>query len=280
MRTACFFWPGSEAQIDGARPTYYIPFDDKFPDEARIEQVLNWLRLPVSQRPHFITLYYSNVDHAGHNFGPDSHEVADSVHRVDELIGQLQTGLKKLLLPIDLIVVSDHGMATEEGAPINLDKFADLSGFETDGAFLYAPDESHAQAAYQHLSGASSQFSVYRRQSLPPHLHFDESDRIGDPVVVSNGPYVIRAHGDSDHVNKGVHGYDPERFPEMQGIFYASGPGIRKHVRVAPFENVEIYAFIANLLGLKAGKVDGSGEVLGTFLVPMNPELEYLRQVR
>jgi len=29
MRTACFFWPGSEAQIAGYRPTYYLKFDDK-----------------------------------------------------------------------------------------------------------------------------------------------------------------------------------------------------------------------------------------------------------
>jgi alkaline phosphatase D len=66
MRTACFFWPGSEAEIDGMRPTYYVPFNDTFPDEDRIQQVLQWLQLPEADRPHFITLYYSNVDHAGH----------------------------------------------------------------------------------------------------------------------------------------------------------------------------------------------------------------------
>src|ERR1700760_4614573 len=72
MRAACFFWPGSEAEIDAARPSYYLKFDDRFPDEKRIDQVVAWLRLPPEQRPHFITLYYSAVDRAGHQFGPNT----------------------------------------------------------------------------------------------------------------------------------------------------------------------------------------------------------------
>ena len=267
MRTACFFWPGSEAEIDGMRPTYYVPFDDRFPDEDRIQQVLQWLQLPEADRPHFITLYYSAVDHAGHEFGPDSKQVGEAVHHVDDLMGKLAVGLEKLSLPIDVIVVSDHGMENEQGPPINLDKFADLTGFETDGAFLYPQDENHAEKAYRQLKGANDKFSVYRRKDVPSYLHYDGDARIGDPVVVANGPYVIRAHGDTDHVNKGVHGYDPANLRNMRGIFYAAGPGIREHAEVGPFENVDIYPFIAQLLGLRVGKIDGSTSVLQPFLL-------------
>jgi len=98
-------------------------------------------------------------------------------------------------------------------------------------------------------------------------LHYDGDARIGDPVVVANGPYVIRAHGDTDHVNKGVHGYDPAHLRNMRGIFYAAGPGIREHAEVGPFENVDIYPFIAQLLGLRVGKIDGSSSVLQSFLL-------------
>jgi predicted AlkP superfamily pyrophosphatase or phosphodiesterase len=267
MRTACFFWPGSEAEIDGMRPTYYVPFNDKFPDEDRIQQVLQWLQLPEVDRPHFITLYYSNVDHAGHEFGPDSEQVAEAVHRVDDLVGKLTADLEKLSLSIDLLVVSDHGMENEQGAPINLDKFADFTGFETDGSFLYPRDEKQAEKAYRQLRAAADKFTVYRRRDVPSYLHYDDDVRIGDPVIVANGPYVIRAHGDSNHVNKGVHGYDPEHLPNMRGIFYAAGPGIREHARVGPFENVDIYPFIAQLLDLKVGKIDGSSRTLQSFLV-------------
>ncbi|HMF75386.1 MAG TPA: ectonucleotide pyrophosphatase/phosphodiesterase, partial [Bryobacteraceae bacterium] len=69
MRTACFFWPGSEAEIQGMRPSYYLNYNESLRGEKRVDQVLEWLRLPPEQRPHFITLYFSEVDHAGHLFG-------------------------------------------------------------------------------------------------------------------------------------------------------------------------------------------------------------------
>jgi hypothetical protein len=98
-------------------------------------------------------------------------------------------------------------------------------------------------------------------------LHYADDARIGDPVIVANGPYVIRAHGDSDHVNKGVHGYDPVRFPEMRGIFYAVDADVREHARTEPFENVNIYPFIAQLPSLTIGKIDGAIDVLKPFLM-------------
>lgn len=88
MRSAAFFWPGSEAEIAGERPSYYLHFDNKIDDNKRIDQVLAWLKLPEDQRPHFITLYYSDVDHAGHEHGPDSPEVEHAVKHVDELIAR------------------------------------------------------------------------------------------------------------------------------------------------------------------------------------------------
>src|ERR1700760_211553 len=86
MRSACLFWPGSEAEIQGKRPSYYLRFNDKFDDEKRVDQVVAWLKLPPELRPHFITLYYSNVDHAGHNYGPDSEEVRAAVYHVDAMV--------------------------------------------------------------------------------------------------------------------------------------------------------------------------------------------------
>src|SRR3981189_2018069 len=115
MRSACLFWPGSEAEIQGKRPSYYLHFDDKFPDEQRVQQILAWLRLPPELRPHFITLYYSNVDHAGHEFGPGAPETGEAVRHVDEMIGILYEGIARLGLSVDLIVVADHGMETAEG---------------------------------------------------------------------------------------------------------------------------------------------------------------------
>src|SRR6202142_1346297 len=93
MRAASFFWPGSEAEIEGKRPSYYLKYDDKFPGDKRVDQVLAWLQLPPDKRPHFITLYYADTDHAGHTYGPDAPETGEAVRRVDEMMGKLSDGI-------------------------------------------------------------------------------------------------------------------------------------------------------------------------------------------
>jgi len=268
MRSACFFWPGSEAEIAGERPSYYLHFDNTYPDEKRIDQVIAWLKLPAAERPHFITLYYYEPDHTGHEAGPDSPQTGEAVHHVDALMGMLMADLKTVHLPVDLIVVSDHGMATVEGDWIDLDRYADLSKFVTVGSLLYAPDERAAERAYRQLRGASDKFMVYRRRDVPAYLHFDRNARIGDPVVIPIGPYLIRAHAPEkpEVPPKGEHGYDPSKMKSMRGIFYADGPDIRAGYRLRAFANVDVYPLIAHILGLGIGHIDGE-------LAPLRPIL-------
>lgn len=279
MRAACFFWPGSEAAIQNVRPSYYLHYDDKFPDAERIRQVISWLRLAPELRPHFITLYYSNVDHAGHEFGPESPETRAAVKHIDDLIGTLQADLNALHLPIDLIVVSDHGMEHTEGDWIDLDNFADLSNFITEGSLLYPPTETDAERAYNALKKADSRFIAYRRNRVPAALHFDKNPREGDPVIVPSGPYMLRAHapgpGKPDRPPPaGMHGYDPAQMASMRAIFYAAGPDIRPGTTLKPFDNVNVFPFVAYLLGLRSPTTDGSLNVLSGILVntPAEPE--------
>ncbi len=267
MRSACLFWPGSEAKIAGYRPTYYLRFDDKTDEEARIALVLEWLRLPAVERPHFITLYYSDADHAGHAFGPDAPETHAAVHKLDALIGKLKAGLDATGLPVDLVVVSDHGMVHEQGPWITLDQFVDLKGFETSGPLLYATSEADRERVYNQLKKASGQFEVYRLKHVPANLHFNENPREGDPVVIPTGPYPIRAHGPAAgkperEPTAGMHGFDPHVMPEMKASFFAAGPDIVPGRTVLPFENVNLYPWLAHMLGLKPGKTDGSLNVL------------------
>jgi len=264
MRAACFFWPGSDAEIQGRRPSYYLTFDDSYPDEKRVEQVLAWLRLSPDKRPHFITLYFGSTDHAGHNYGPESPETAEAVHHVDELMGKLFEGINASGLPVDLIVVADHGMETVQGGWVSLDKWADLSNFETSGSLLYPHSDADAEMAYESLKGASDKFKVYRRDQLPAYLHFDSNPRTGDPVVIPTGAYAITAHdpsaksGSARMPPRGVHGYDPRQMPSMKAIFIATGPDIRSGASVESFENVNVYPLVVNILGLNSGPVDGT----------------------
>jgi predicted AlkP superfamily pyrophosphatase or phosphodiesterase len=268
LRAACFFWPGSEAEIAGERPSYYLKYDDKLPDEERIDQVVDWLTLPAEKRPHFITLYFGEVDHAGHEYGPNAPQTRAAVRHVDGEIGVLRAKLEKLHLPIDLVVVSDHGMAKEEGgAWIDLDQYADFSGVETVGTLMYPDSDAEAAKLYAKLRIVSDKFKVYRRSRMPAELNYTADPRIGDPVIVPTGPYAIRIHTPADAAqnrppNKGMHGLDPRTVPEMRAIFYAEGPDIRKGVRLKPFENVNVFPFLAEILGLDAPATDGNASVL------------------
>ncbi len=198
---------------------------------------------------------------------PTPPETKAAVLKVDKLVGKLKEGLDATGLPIDLVVVSDHGMVKVEGPPIALDTFADLTDFETVGALLYAKTEADAAHAYNQLKKASSQFTVYRRKDVPAGLNFRDNPREGDPVVIPTGPYLIRAHGPSagkpeSRPPAGMHGYDPGKMPQMKASFYAAGPDILPGRTVRPFENVNLYPWLAHLLGLTAPKTDGSLNVL------------------
>lgn len=272
MHAACLFWPGSEAEIAGHRPTWYAVFDNKMQatdeaEQARIDDAVALLKMPENERPHFITIYYSEPDHEGHEFGPDAAETKTAVQKMDKMIGKLEKALKATGLPIDLVVVSDHGMAKEEGGWINLDDFADLSDFDTAGPLLYGKTEEDRAHAYTKLKQASSQFIVYRRKDVPAGLEYNQNPREGDPVVIATGPYAIRAHkpaaGKPDHAPEaGMHGFDPHKIPQMKASFFAEGPDIVAGKTVAPFQNTNLYPWIAHMLGLQPPKTDGSLNVL------------------
>src|SRR5688572_15430716 len=111
LTSGAVFWPGSEAPIGGMYPRCWKLFDDSYPPDDRVDEILGWLELPPVERPRFITLYFSDVDSAGHSFGPDSIEVQEAVRRVDGYLGRLLKGLdaRGLTNAVNVVVVSDHG---------------------------------------------------------------------------------------------------------------------------------------------------------------------------
>jgi alkaline phosphatase D len=276
MRTACLFWPGSEAKIAGYRPTWYATFDNKTEatdavQQARIDDAIALFKLPPSDRPHFLTIYYSEPDHEGHMYGPDAPETRAAVHKVDGLIGKLKAALDSTGLPIDLVVISDHGMVKIDSPWITLDKFADLTNFEAVGSLLYGKTEEDRARVYDQLKHASSSFVVYRLKDVPAGLHYNQNPREGDPVVIATGPYSIRAHAlragqlDTPPI-PGAHGFDPHIMPEMKASFYAAGPDIVTGKTVVPFENVNLYPWMAHILGLTPPQTDGNINILAKTL--------------
>jgi len=277
LRTASMFWPGSDVAIGGVRPDYWKRYDGTVTNAARVTQVLDWLALPQEQRPTFITLYFSEVDTAGHDYGPESQEVLDAAAHLDGALGDLLSGIESLRLAgrTTMVVVSDHGMSQlSPDRRILLDDYIDPSAVdisEWSGAVKLAPGARSADQIYQALKGKHPALSVYRREELSPELQYGKNPRVSPIVgIVEDGWTVTtreRVESDSRENRKraGAHGFDP-KYPPMRGLFVVAGPRVKPGLVVAPFRNLDVYDFLCALLDVLPEPNDGDPRTTQGFL--------------
>lgn len=272
IRTACIGWAGCTAEIAGYRPALRVRAEKPL---VAVRRIVEWLRLPEQERPHLVVAQLAEPGVSAWQSGPDAPKTRAAVRRVDEAMGRLNAELEATHLPVDLVVVSDRGLVKPDGEWITLDHYADLNGFETAGAQLYGKSEADRERAYNQLKKATSEFFVYRLKDLPAKLYFRNS-RAGDPVIIATGPYAIRARASaaSDAMPAGIDGFDARTVPEMKAIFFAAGPDIVEGRTVAPFESVNLYPWLAHLLGLTPPKTDGSLNILSGTLRDNGAESE------
>lgn len=274
MLAATYFWPGSEAAIHGIRPSYFYEYDEKRIFSERIQQIKEWLELSPEKRPHFITLYFSNVDAAGHQYGPHSQELKNAVLQVDQAIGALVETLNQFNYDIHLIVLSDHGMQALDPNQVEfIDQYTNLSELKISGegpiSLIYVKNEKDINKIYYQLKSKAKHFKVYKRKDLPNSFHYKKSIRSGDLILIADAPYSIGISKNHFKTHLGDHGYDPDTTPHMEGIFYAKGPLLKNHLVIKKFRNIQIYPFIMNLLKLQIQSlIDGDDSLSEQILKP------------
>jgi predicted AlkP superfamily pyrophosphatase or phosphodiesterase len=272
-RAGAFFFPGTEAEIMGKRPTFWKEYDGKIPNETRVDQILSWLDLPQTERPQIFTLYFSDTDDAGHDFSPDSEEVKKAVEKVDSNLQRLVEGLKKRKISkkVNLIIVSDHGMATVKPEnSVMLDEYFDFSKTErilwTGEIVQIFPKENEDNTILEKLESIKNA-RCWRKSDIPARLHYQSSPRIA-PIVCSadEGWYLTSKERLEERKNRadqgkirGAHGYD-NQYQSMQATFIAHGNAFKKGKVVEPFENIQIYNLMCKILGLQPAKNDGDFE--------------------
>lgn len=271
MRTAAYFWVGTEASIQNTRPTYYYVYNSKTAMETQTQQVVEWLKLPKAQRPHLILLYLSKVDHEAHLHGPDAPETRDAVKEVDAALGPLFAQVRATGLGVNVVVVSDHGMAQVSREIRFTDEEFEGAKFVagTTQIDVYSKDPKLIDKLFARFQHKDEQVVVYRKRDIPAALHYGENNRIGDLVLMATSPVRFRYDAPGARPSgkvEGMHGYDVARVPEMKGIFYAQGPAIKKGLVIEEFQNINVYPFVAKILGLSAPKIDGDLAVLAPIL--------------
>ena len=271
--SGAMFWPGSEAPIEGVLPRYWTPYDGNYPATRRIDRVLEWLDLPEAERPQFITVYFEDTDHAGHDQGPESPAVREAIMRADSYLGRLQRGLERrgLADKVNVVVLSDHGMASVSADRIIVidDYLSPEDGeiVDLNPTLALYPKPGKEESVFRALEKAHPRFKVYRRGEMPPQWHYNDHPRIPPIMGIADEGWQVLRRSTVDGLRNrrlrgaaGQHGYDPVNM-SMRAMFVAAGPAFKTGVTVPPFRNVDIYNVLAQVLRVMPAPNDGEAEV-------------------
>jgi len=262
IRTGTMFWPGSEAAIHGVRPTVAPRFDGKLPADARVDMLLSWLDRPAGQRFGFMTLYFDDVDHAGHTFGPAAPQTTEAVALVDQAIGRLLEGLASRHIDANLVIVSDHGMvdvSSERVLPLYRALPPDSYEEVTSGPYAAinpsSPDKEEALAAA--LAMPLAHMQCWRKQEIPARLAYGRNARVPAFLCLAEpGWSIVFSEKSAAKVKGGKHGYD-NAAPDMAATFIAAGPAFKPGVVLPAFDNVDVYPLLMRLLDVAPLPSDG-----------------------
>ncbi|CAO3633701.1 unnamed protein product [Cunninghamella blakesleeana] len=279
-------WPGCSTEFKGKRPTYSVPFSDAMTFGEKTDIALEWIDLPIEDRPQFIGLYVPQIDQAGHKFGPYANETLTQLQIADHHIGRLLHALddRNLTDIVHVIVVSDHGMsATDQNRLIFVDDALTQDELNLIWKIEMYPslgikpvtngtvsEEKAVNILYKafkrlqkHYGGKKAPFKVYKRDDLPERLHFTHNPRIAPLVILPDAGWNFVQKNEFTpgpgkvYNPRGVHGYD-NLHPESRAIFVGRGPTWNDGTVLKPFVNVELYQVLSKILEIKPSANNGT----------------------
>lgn len=153
-----------KGEADGADRTFYerwqsSPFADRYLVRMALD-VARSLGYGALGGPNLIAISFSSLDRVGHDYGPNSHQVQDSLIRLDETLGELFDGLDRLAGPGQYTVAlsADHGVGPipEQSIREGLDA----------GRINVEQLKSAAEAAMAKALGATTRVAAFQHNYL------------------------------------------------------------------------------------------------------------------
>ncbi len=274
-RAAAQFWPGTEAEVAGYRPSYWKAYDGSVTNDQRVEQVLAWLGQADSTRPGLIMMYFSSIDETAHRMGPDAPETAAAARSIDKQVAKLLNGIDRLgkTNETNVVIVSDHGLATTTGdQTIYLDELVDLDlakPVSTGEHVTLWPKPEDVDDVYLALAEAHPALTVYKRDDLPARFHLSGHRRTPPIVAVPAIGWSVRRSRNPDRPPRavgGAHGYD-NADRRMHGVFMAVGPAFRAGAHVDSLRSVDVYDIVASALSLEPAPNDGDPSAIPHLMI-------------
>ncbi|XP_053566653.1 ectonucleotide pyrophosphatase/phosphodiesterase family member 3 [Bombina bombina] len=271
LKAGTFFWPGSDVPINGTYPSFYELYNKSIVYQKRVSEILHWLDLEKAKRPDFYTLYIEEPDSAGHSYGPVSGGVIAALLLADQTMGMLLDGLKQRNLHncVNLIVLADHGMEKTycEQLEYMTDYFSQIDFFLYDGPAgrirsRKVPEEYltfDSAGIVKNLTCRKEEqhFKPYLTSDLPKRFHYANNIRIDKVHLYVDRQWLVVRDNKYTFCGGGNHGYDNE-FKSMEAIFIGHGPGFKRGVEVEPFDNIEIYNLMCDLLKITPAPNNGT----------------------
>ena len=272
LKTASYFWVGTEAAVSGIHPSIWKRYDQKVPFDDRIDSVMTWFSLPKPNRPRLIMLYFHEPDWTGHEYGPNSAQTIEQIQKMDGIMGTIlkKAGNLTIADKLNVLVVSDHGMTeVNPEQVIDLSVYTDLSGVATVGAgpivFLSADSSKRLTPIYNDLQQLPNA-QVYWKRDIPDRWHYRAHERIPEVLIVAEEGWTLMPMGHGPGMPRGTHGYDND-LSSMQAIFVADGPAFKSGYSRKVFENIHIYPLLAHILDLEPyAEIDGDLNVVKDLL--------------
>lgn len=250
--------------------------------KAALWMLRNKLEPVISEKPFFLSAYFASFDESAHQYGVYSKEAAQSLEKIDKMLGELIAEARRITGGhLVVCVVSDHGTLdnTHNISPNVLLKKAGL--IETDAqdhviswkAFsqraggmaeirLADPEDKEAAEA---LKNVMEQLLADPDSGILEILDNNEArQRGGFPlaayVLVSKKGYELRDDVSGDYcrtrlTQKAQHGYS-ENFPEMRASFMLAGEGIGKG-ELPNARLIDVAPTLAGLMGFSLPDAEG-----------------------
>ncbi len=262
---------------------------------------LQWTQAAVhiirEHRPNLMLLHLLSTDASNHAYGPGSTGSHVAFGYADQLVGRLLDGIREAGLQeiTTLFIVTDHGfkkvsklifpnvllrkqglLETAGARVVRSSAWAQTQGGM---AFVFVNDPAQKsallpqlRAQFSHLEGVERVLDASEGPSLgmPTPL---ENPGMGDLILFAKSGYAFQAPvaGEKEIIDSvgylGTHGY-PASDPELDGVFIASGYGIRKGVRLPRVSNLDVAPTLSRLLQISPP--GNEGRALEELLLPEN----------
>ena len=202
----------AKRMIGGRRPDRWQAYDETVTLTTRVDTVLGWLGESAATRPRLSTLYFEAAGRSQPRPRPGFSRSTrrDPRCRCRHRATVRRAGGARFAGAINLVIVSDHGMATVgPGHAIAVEDMvdpADAIAVTTGQSVGFAPLPGRTAAAERRLLGAHPQYECWRKNELPPRWQYGQHPRVP--------PIVCQMH-------EGWDALTPERMASGHGMQHA-----------------------------------------------------------